>query len=45
MSPVIEVEGIVTRFGERTIHDGVNLHINQNEIYVFWVKVGLGNQY
>ena len=33
MSSVIKVQGIVTRFGERTIHNGVNLHIEKNEIY------------
>jgi len=42
MSPVIEVEGIVTRFGERTIHDGVNLHINKNEIYGILGESGSG---
>jgi len=39
---VIEVEGIVTRFGERTIHDGVNLHINENEIYGILGESGSG---
>lgn len=42
MKPVIEVEGIVTRFGERTIHDGVNLHINRNEIYGILGESGSG---
>ncbi len=42
MNPVIEVEGIVTRFGERTIHDGVNLHINKNEIYGILGESGSG---
>jgi len=42
MRPVIEVEGIVTRFGERTIHDGVNLHINENEIYGILGESGSG---
>ena len=42
MSPVIQVEGIVTRFGERTIHDGVNLHINENEIYGILGESGSG---
>ena len=42
MNPVITVEGIVTRFGERTIHDGVNLHINKNEIYGILGESGSG---
>ena len=42
MSPVINVEGIVTRFGERTIHDGVNLHIDKNEIYGILGESGSG---
>ena len=42
MKPVIEVEDVVTRFGERTIHDGVNLHINQNEIYAILGESGSG---
>jgi phospholipid/cholesterol/gamma-HCH transport system ATP-binding protein len=42
MRLVIEVEGIVTRFGERTIHDGVNLHINENEIYGILGESGSG---
>jgi len=39
---VITVEGIVTRFGERTIHDGVNLHIGENEIYGILGESGSG---
>ena len=39
---VIEVGGIVTRFGERTIHDGVNLHIEENEIYAILGESGSG---
>ena len=42
MSSVIKVEGIVTRFGERTIHDGVNLHIEKNEIYAILGESGSG---
>ena len=42
MSIVIQAEGIVTRFGERTIHDGVNLHINENEIYGILGESGSG---
>lgn len=39
---VIEAKGIVTRFGNRTIHDGVNLHINENEIYAILGESGSG---
>jgi len=42
MSSVIKVEGIVTRFGERTIHNGVNLHIEKNEIYAILGESGSG---
>ena len=42
MNPVIKVEGIVTKFGERTIHDGVELHIDENEIYGILGESGSG---
>jgi phospholipid/cholesterol/gamma-HCH transport system ATP-binding protein len=42
MKNVIKVEGVVTRFGERTIHDGVNLHIDENEIYAILGESGSG---
>ena len=42
MRTVIEVGGIITRFGERTIHDGVNLHIEENEIYAILGESGSG---
>jgi phospholipid/cholesterol/gamma-HCH transport system ATP-binding protein len=42
MRPVIEVKGIVTRFGERTIHDGLSLHIDKNEIYGILGESGSG---
>jgi len=42
MNTVIKVAGIVTRFGERTIHDGVNLHIDKNEIYGILGESGSG---
>jgi len=32
-TPIITVKGIVTQFGDNLVHDGVNLHINQGEIY------------
>ncbi len=30
---VIRMKNIVTRFGDRTVHDGVSLHVEPNEIY------------
>ena len=32
MSPVIEVEGLVTRFGAKTIHDGLDFEIERGEV-------------
>ena len=42
MNTVIKVEGIVTKFGGRTIHDGVKLHIDENEIYGILGESGSG---
>ncbi len=42
MKRVIEAEGVVTRFGERTIHDGVSLHVNEREIYAILGESGSG---
>ena len=42
MSPVIDVKGIVTRFGERTIHENLSLHIDKNEIYGILGESGSG---
>jgi len=42
MNTVIQVEDVVTRFGERTIHDGMNLHIDENEIYAILGESGSG---
>jgi phospholipid/cholesterol/gamma-HCH transport system ATP-binding protein len=39
---VIEVGGVVTKFGDRTIHDGVSLHVNENEIYAILGESGSG---
>ncbi|MBE0527980.1 MAG: ATP-binding cassette domain-containing protein, partial [Thermoleophilia bacterium] len=39
---VIEAKDIVTRFGARTIHDGVNLHVGKNEIYAIVGESGSG---
>jgi len=40
--PVIKVDGIVTRFGDRTIHDGVSLSVKQNEIFAILGESGSG---
>ncbi len=42
MKKIIEAEGIVTRFGERTVHDGVSLHINEHEIFGILGESGSG---
>jgi phospholipid/cholesterol/gamma-HCH transport system ATP-binding protein len=42
MNCVIKVENVVTRFGERTIHEGMNLHIEENEIYAILGESGSG---
>jgi len=39
---VIEAKNIVTRFGERTIHDGVSLNVKKNEIYGILGESGSG---
>lgn len=31
-TPLIEVQGLVTRFGSRTVHDGLDLTIRRNEV-------------
>ena len=41
-STVIEVKDVVTRFGKRTIHDGVSLSIKENEIYGILGESGSG---
>lgn len=41
-SSVIKTQGIVTRFGDRTIHNGVNLEIFENEIYAILGESGSG---
>jgi len=42
MSCVIQVNDVVTRFGERTIHDGVNLCVKEKEIYAILGQSGAG---
>jgi len=41
-APVIEAKNIVTRFGERAIHDGVSLDVKENEIYGILGESGSG---
>ncbi|RLA67473.1 MAG: ABC transporter ATP-binding protein [Epsilonproteobacteria bacterium] len=42
MKTVIKVENVITRFASRTIHDGVSLHINENDIYAVLGESGSG---
>jgi len=42
MRRVIEVQNVITRFGERSVHEGVSLHIEENEIYGILGKSGSG---
>ena len=42
MSLVIEAKNIVTRFGDRTIHENLSLHIEKNEIYGILGESGSG---
>jgi phospholipid/cholesterol/gamma-HCH transport system ATP-binding protein len=39
---IIRAENVVTRFGERTIHDGVSLHVKRGEIYAVLGESGAG---
>jgi phospholipid/cholesterol/gamma-HCH transport system ATP-binding protein len=39
---IISVKGVVTRFGKRTIHDGVSLEVNSNEIFAILGESGSG---
>ena len=42
IEPIITVENSVTKFANRTIHDGLNLHINKGEIYGILGESGAG---
>lgn len=42
MERVIEVENVVTRFGEKVVHDGVSLHVNRGEIFGLLGPSGCG---
>jgi len=39
---VIKTEGIVTRFGNRTVHEGVSLHVEEHDIYGILGESGSG---
>jgi phospholipid/cholesterol/gamma-HCH transport system ATP-binding protein len=42
MEPVIEVENVVTRFGDNLVHDGVSLQIGRGEIFGLLGPSGCG---
>ena len=42
MKKIIEVQNLVTKFGKNLVHDGLNLHINEGEIYGFLGPSGCG---
>ena len=42
MNPFIEVRGVRTVFDERVVHDGLNLSINEGEIYGLLGPSGCG---
>ena len=42
MNSVVKVENIVTKFGSKVIHNGVNLEVEQNEIYAILGESGAG---
>jgi len=39
---VVEVSGLVTRFGERTVHDGISLTVNRGEVFAIVGASGSG---
>jgi phospholipid/cholesterol/gamma-HCH transport system ATP-binding protein len=39
---IIEVNNVVTKFGKNLVHDGLNLHVNEGEIYGFLGPSGCG---
>jgi len=42
MKNVIRVENVVTKFGSKVVHNGINLEINKNEIYAILGESGSG---
>jgi len=39
---IIEVQNVVTKFGKNLVHNGLNLHVNEGEIYGFLGPSGCG---
>ena len=42
MSSVVKVENLVTKFGSKVVHNGVNLEVKKNEIYAILGESGAG---
>jgi len=42
MSSVVKVQNIVTKFGSKVVHNGINLEVQQNEIYAILGESGSG---
>jgi len=42
MSTIIKIENVVTKFGKNLVHDGINLHVKEGEIYGFLGPSGCG---
>ena len=42
MSSVVKMENIVTKFGSKIVHNGVNLEVEQNDIYAILGESGAG---
>lgn len=42
MKPIIEVKDLYTAFGNKSVHEGLNLHINSGEIYGLLGPSGCG---
>ncbi len=39
---IIEITDVVTKFGDNVVHDGINLHVNEGEIYGLLGPSGCG---
>ena len=39
---ILEVNNVVTQFGKNVVHNGINLHVNEGEIYGFLGPSGCG---
>jgi phospholipid/cholesterol/gamma-HCH transport system ATP-binding protein len=39
---IIEISNVVTKFGDNIVHDGINLHVNEGEIYGLLGPSGCG---